>query len=277
LSVVNVEGYIEEWKKESLASRLKVPRFDQDLAFGSSRGQRLDVFYGCQNTANSSFTRATAPTLVFIHGGYWRALDKSDFSFVAGAYTQFGVNVVVTNYDLCPFVTLREICLQQAKALGWIYRNSERLGLNKDKIVVSGHSAGGHLSAMMLAAQWTVLGPDLPKNLVKAAISLSGLFDLRPLAKAPFLRKDISLKMSEAISLSPAFMPPATDAPLFTAVGELESDGFQHQTSVIEAAWPNNFRSRIPAIGANHFSICDRFATPGDPLFEQSLSVLKAI
>jgi arylformamidase len=273
LSVDSVEKYFEVWRRESLASKLKIPRFDLDLAFGSSPGQRLDVFYTSKNRTGSCL----APTLVFIHGGYWRALDKSDFSFVARAFTENGVNVVLTNYDLCPTVDLREICLQQANALAWLYRNSQTLGLNKHKIVVSGHSAGGHLSALMLAADWKVYGNDLPSNLVKAAITLSGLFDLRPIALAPFLAADLRLNQTEAIALSPAFMPPATFAPLLTAVGEHESDSFHHQTTAIEMAWPRNFRKRMSALDANHFSICGRFATIGDPLFETSLRLLTSI
>jgi arylformamidase len=276
LSVVDVVRYFEAWKRESLLSKLQIPRFDLDLAFGSSPGQRLDVFYGYQSTKTQPPT-SDFPTLVFIHGGYWRALDKQDFSFIARAYASAGVNVVVTNYDLCPTVTLRQICLQQAQALAWVYRQSDDLGLNKNRIVVSGHSAGGHLSALLLAAKWERLGKDLPTNLIKAAISLSGLFDLRPIAKAPFLAKDVRLSTSEAIALSPAFMRSATNAPLLTAVGEFESVAFHEQTELIEKAWPNNFRQRLPALGANHFTICDRFATPAEPLFEQSLALIQSI
>jgi arylformamidase len=268
LSVVAVDKYFDVWKQGSLASKLEIPKFDTDLAFGSTRGQRLDVFYGYEKDA---------PTLIFIHGGYWRALDKADFSFIAGAFVAKGVNVVITNYDLCPKVSLREICRQQAAAVAWVYRNSPMLGLNKEKIVVSGHSAGGHLSALMLTANWKLLGHDLPTNLVKAAISLSGLFDLRPISKAPFLSADLRLSEAEAIKLSPVFMRPATNAPLITAVGALETEAFQHQTSLIEQAWPDNFKGRIPAAGANHFSICDRFATHGDELFESSLNILNTI
>jgi arylformamidase len=273
LSDDSVEKYFEVWRRDSLASKLKIPRFDLDLAFGSSPGQRLDVFYTSRNPVESRLS----PTLIFIHGGYWRALDKSDFSFVARAFTENGINVVLTNYDLCPAVDLREICLQQANALAWLYRNSQTLGLNKHKIIVSGHSAGGHLSALMLAADWKVYGNDLPSNLVKAAITLSGLFDLRPIALAPFLAADLRLNQTDAIALSPAFMPPATRAPLLTAVGEHESKSFHDQTTAIEMAWRRNFQRRMPALGANHFSICGRFATIGDPLFETSLRLLKSI
>jgi arylformamidase len=276
LSVANVEKYFVSWQKESLAAKKAIQKFKLDLAFGSSLGQRLDVFYGDTKSLPIE-TTSSLPTLVFIHGGYWRALDKADFSFIAQAYTAGGVNVVITNYDLCPTVTLREVCLQQAHALAWIYRNSAALRLNNDKLVVSGHSAGGHLSALLLTAMWPVMGQDLPVDLVKGAILLSGLFDLRPVSKAPFLAKDLLLKESEAIMLSPAFMAPATDAPFLTAVGELESDAFHAQTSLIETRWKRNFRGRVPALSANHFSICDRFATVGDPLFEKSLELIKSI
>jgi arylformamidase len=273
LSVDSVEKYFEVWRRDSLASKLEIPKFDLDLAFGSSQGQRLDVFYTSSNRSAS----VKAPTLIFIHGGYWRALDKSDFSFVARAYTQKGINVVVTNYDLCPAVDLREICKQQANAIAWVYKNGSRLGLNRNKIVVSGHSAGGHLSALMLAANWKTLGHDLPDDLIKAAISLSGLFDLRPIAKAPFLANDLNLSEAEAIALSPVFMPSLTTTPLLTAVGEHESEAFHRQTMAIEKAWPQNFRQRMPAIGANHFSICNHFATLGNNLFETSLRFIQSI
>jgi carboxylesterase type B len=113
--------------------------------------------------------------LVFLHGGYWRALDKSDHSFVAPSLTQQGITVVVPNYALCPAVTIPEIVMQMVKALAWVWRHIDSWGGDASRIHVAGHSAGGHLAAMMLACDWRAYAPDLPPDLVKSVLSVSGL------------------------------------------------------------------------------------------------------
>ena len=127
-----------------------------DEVYGSEPGETLDVF-----PARSD----GAPVLVFVHGGWWRALDKSDHSVVAPAFVQAGAMVVVPNYALCPAVSIEQIALQTTRALAWAWRNAPRYGGSRSRIVVAGHSAGGHLAAMLLACRWKMVADDLPPRL----------------------------------------------------------------------------------------------------------------
>src|SRR5436853_2805161 len=116
--------------------------------------------------------------LMFIHGGYWRALDKKDFSFVAPAFARAGVTVGIPNYSLCPAVQVRDIVMQMVQASAWLYRNGANFGAPAHNLYVCGHSAGGHLTAMMLACVWPAYAADLPRKVVKAGLCISGLYDL---------------------------------------------------------------------------------------------------
>ena len=169
-----------------------------DLAYGSDASERLDVF---------TPKAPGAPVLVYIHGGYWRALDKRDQSFVAPPFVAAGAMVVLPNYALCPAVTIEHIVLQIVASLAWVWRHAAEHGGDRSRIVVAGHSAGGHLAAMMLACDWRAVAPDLPADLVKGALAVSGVFELEPLRHAPFLAPDIGLDAARAKKLSPAAMP----------------------------------------------------------------------
>ncbi len=236
-----------------------------DLAYGEASGERLDFFPA---------PRSDAPLLVFIHGGWWRSLDKSDFSFIAPAYTRAGFNVALTNYTLAPQASIADIVLQQLHALAWLYRNAEKYDFDPRRIVVAGHSAGAHLAAMMMAAVWPAFGADLPRDLVKGAILMSGVFELEPIRHADFVNVDLRLSERDVDVLSPARMPPAHDAPFFTAVGGQESDEFKRQTTLIEQSWQTAHRTRVALPDANHLTICDAFASPGHPLHDACLALL---
>ncbi|WP_019141506.1 alpha/beta hydrolase [Noviherbaspirillum massiliense] len=246
------------WMKESARVR-RMHAAILDVAFGEASGERLDFF-----PAN----RGGGPLLVFIHGGWWRSLDKSDFSFIAPAYTQVGFNVAVTNYTLAPAASVAEITRQQLRAIAWLYRNADQYDFDPNRIVVCGHSAGAHLTAMMLAAIWPEWGKDLPPDLVKGAILLSGVYDLEPVQRSDFLNADLKLGPEEVGLLSPARLPHAGKTPFITAVGGLESDEFKRQNMLIGEAWKANHAGDIPLPEANHLTICDAFATPGHPLHQ---------
>lgn len=252
------------WQKESALVR-RTQAGLLDLPFGEAEKERLD-FYPAY--------RSGAPLLVFIHGGWWRSLDKSDFTFIVPGYRRAGFNVALTNYTLAPEATIEEITRQQLRALAWLYRNAERLEFDRERIVVAGHSAGGHLAAMMLAALWPVFGRDLPLDLVKGGVLMSGLFDLAPVCHADFVNVDLKLDADSAHRLSPAHMPQAHAAPFITSVGDLESDEFKRQTSLIGSQWAAGFKEQVVLDGFNHLTICDAFGDPAHPLFEASCRLL---
>ena len=252
------------WNRDSAHVRRTTPGLF-DLAYGETAGERLDLFPA---------SRAGGPLLVFIHGGWWRSLDKSDFSFVAPPYTRSGINVAVTNYTLAPKASLEEIVMQQVRALAWLYRAAERYDIDRDRIVVAGHSAGGHMTAMLLAAIWPALADDLPRDLVKAGVMLSGLYDLEPVRHADFVNVDLKLTAASVGPLSPARMPQSHRAPFLTAVGGLESDEFKNQNALIGTRWKASHRGNIDLPDLNHLTICDAFATAGHPLFEATRDLI---
>ena len=258
---------IGRWQAESAKVRQSEAGL-LDLAFGSAPMEQLDFFPAEQ---------AGAPLLVFIHGGYWRSLDKSDFTFIVPAYRRAGFNVALTNYTLSPHASVEEITRQQLRALAWLYRRSARLDFDRNRIAIAGHSAGGHLAAMMMAAHWSVFGSDLPSDLIKAGVLMSGLYDLEPVRHAEFINTDLKLDKSSALRLSPAWMPQPNAAPFITAVGDLESDEFKRQTALIASQWRHGFRREIPLQQENHFTICDCFGDESHPLFKASCELISSL
>jgi arylformamidase len=255
------------WVKQSaLVRRTNAGLYD--LMYGDSTGERLDIFP----------TRAAGgPLLVFIHGGWWRSLDKFDFSMIAPGFTNAGVNVALTNYTLAPGASVEEIVQQQLRAVAWLYRNVEKYDIDPQRIVIAGHSAGAHLAAMMMAAQWPAYANDLPANLIKAGVLASGLYDLTPVPHAEFVNVDLKLTPERALSLSPGFLPQSHPIPFITAVGGLESDEFKRQTGLIAHAWQARHRADIALPQANHLTICDALADQDSPLFKAMLELISSI
>jgi arylformamidase len=250
--VVNSAVLLERWTR---ASQLVREHSDcaLDLAYGDAAAERLDVFPA---------VAPAAPVLVFIHGGYWRALDKSDLSFLASAFTDEGAMVVIPNYSLCPDVGMERIPLQLTQALAWVWRHAAEHGGDPNRIVLAGHSAGGHLASMLSCCDWKKVGADLPRHLVKGAISISGLHDLAPIRKTPFLQTDLQLDADSVRRLSPVNFP-APEAPLYALVGADESEELRRQNRLIRQAWG---RRAVPICeeisGCNHFDILHNLADP---------------
>jgi arylformamidase len=252
------------WAEQAAATR-RLRACLLDLQYGDSAGERLDLF-----PARSD----GAPLLVFIHGGYWRSLDKSDFSWLAPPFVNHGVSVALLNYGLAPATPMEEIVRQMLRAHAWLYRNADRYGFDPNRIFVSGHSAGGHLTAMMLAALWPTFAPDLPADLVKGGLPISGLFDLEPLIYAPFVNADLLLNSERAHKLSPARMVAASAAPVITAVGAHESNEFKRQSELLARAWRKSVVRHLAVAGANHLTVCDELADPASPLFDAALDLI---
>ncbi len=264
--------YFARWAESSRLARQNFD-CDIDLPYGESAGEKLDVFPAARSQSSK---RGGAPVLVFIHGGYWRSLDKADHSFLAPSLSAAGACVVLPNYDLCPAVTIPEITLQMVKALAWTYRHVAEFGGNPNRITVVGHSAGGHLAAMLLACQWMHWAADLPADLVKNALSISGLFELESIMHTPFVKDDLRLTPAQVLQVSPAWFPPPRRGQLYSVAGADESDEFLRHNKLIQTAWGKKLVPVSEALhGLNHFSIVDALAEPKHRLHALALQLLK--
>nr|WP_028601137.1 alpha/beta hydrolase [Ottowia thiooxydans] len=249
--------YFARWAAESALVRQHLP-CERDVAYGDDPREKLDAFHT---------PRKGAPLVVFIHGGYWKALDKSHHSFLAAALHEAGAGVVVPNYAFCPRMTIPQITLQVARAVAWTWRNASRLGGDARRITVIGHSAGGHMAAMMMACAWNVFDKDLPPALVKGAMGVSGLYDLEPLMHTPSLQEVLRITPEQVHAASPARLPRPAKGRFYSVVGGLESGEYLRLNRLIQQAWS---RERVPVAatlaGLNHFSILDALAKPGHRL-----------
>jgi arylformamidase len=255
----------QRWAQASAAAR-EGSTWLADQRYGPTAGQVLDVFPA----------RAPgSPVLVFIHGGYWRSLDKADHSFVAPVFLQAGAAVVVPNYDLCPAVGIADIALQMAQALVWVHDHAADWGGDARRIVVVGHSAGAHLAAMLLACRWKLLRNDLPAHLLTRAMGISGLYDLEPLRHAPFLQADLRLDAAEARRLSPAYYARPRQGRLVAVVGADESPEFLRHNQLIRDCWgPSSVPVCEAVPGRHHLDVLHDLVDPQARLHGLALEML---
>ena len=234
------------WTKDAAEYRAKRP--PRVLRYGPGERHRIDLFPG-----------GDGPIVVFIHGGYWQALDGSSFSHCARGLNAHGIAVAVPTYDLCPAVTVADIITQMRMAS----RELARLG---HPLVVSGHSAGGHLAACMLATDWPAFDPSLPENLISAAYAISGLFDLPPLVRTS-INKALQLDDASAKAASPLFSAPPARGSLDAVVGGNESAEYFRQSRTIVEAWGRGIATRFGTVAdANHFTAIAPLADPDSPM-----------
>ncbi len=257
--------YFARWQEGSARAR-RTMTCHLDLRYGDMPGETIDLFPA---------RKGDGSCMMFIHGGYWRSLDKSDFSFLAPAWVDAGVSLAVVNYDLCPSVSIEEIVCQMLRASRWLWLHAEDYGMDQDRLYVSGHSAGGHLTAMMMAAVFPVFDARLPKDLWKGGLAISGVYDMRPLVHVDFLQADLRLDDETALRVSPAFIPPATRAPVMTAVGRDESSEFRRQNALLGERWKTPFAGDIAMPGRNHFSVVDGLAEQSSALFSGARRLMK--
>jgi arylformamidase len=236
------------WTKDAAAWReLHAPRV---IRYGAGARHTIDVFSGDDD----------GPIVVFIHGGYWQAFDGSSFSHLAAGLNAHGVSVAIPSYDLCPNVSVDRIIGEMREAT----RELARLGRS---LVISGHSAGGHLAACMLATDWPAYDASLPKNLVTAAYAISGLFDLGPLVPTS-INNALRLDPVTAKAASPLFWKAPTRGSLDAVVGEHESAEYFRQSRTIVERWgAAGVATRFGSVsGANHFTAIAPLADPDSPM-----------
>ena len=227
------------------------------VAYGPTPSETLDIFPA---------EKLCSPIHIFFHGGYWHSLTSRDFAFVAEGLVRNGITAVLVNYALCPSVNIDEIVRQSRAAAAWTYRNAEGFGGNPERISVSGHSAGGHLTGMLMSTDWEK-NYGLPPNLIKGFMPVSGLFDLKPF---PFswLQPKLLLTSEQVLRNSPVFLKPVYTPHVMVAVGADESDEFQRQSKnytifLQKHGVPAEYLS-MP--GKNHFNIIHDFLGDGGPL-----------
>jgi arylformamidase len=278
LRVPGFGAYLAQWAAWSAEARQR-PGVLTDVAYGDGTAETLDLFLP-EHGPRRRRGAGGAPVLVFIHGGYWRALDKADHSFVAPAFTTRGALVVVPNYALCPAVTVADITLQMVRALAWVWRHIADYGGDPWRVTVAGHSAGGHLAAMLMCTEWPRYAADLPPAWIRHALAISGLFELEPLRRAPFLRDALRLTPAWARRLSPALLPaPAPRAggagTVACVVGGAESEEFQRQNGLLRERWGPAVVPVCEALpGLHHFSILDALARPRHRLHRLACKLL---
>jgi arylformamidase len=236
------------WARDAAAYRARhAPR---SIPYGPGARNVIDFFAGDRQ----------GPIVVFIHGGYWQALDGSSSSHLAAGLNAHGISVAIPSYDLCPGVTVDRIIEEMRMA------SRELAGLSQS-LVVSGHSAGGHLAACMLATDWPAFDPSLPKDLVIAAYTISGLFDLGPLVETS-INKALHLDHAAARAASPLFWNAPWRGSLDAVVGENESAEYFRQSRTIVEHWgAAGVRTRFGVVpGANHFTAIAPLADPNSPM-----------
>lgn len=259
---------IPSWSADSVTARA-TSDCSLDIRYGDGEKQKLDVFR-CGD--------ASAPTLVYFHGGYWQRGDKSIYSFIAPPFVAAGFNVVVVGYDLCPTVTITRISEEAREAMAYIWRNAGDLRVNRDKIIVMGHSAGGHITQMMMATVWPNVGADLPADLVKAGIPVSPLSYLEPVRLTEALNAGIRMTSGEAEAESPMTQhPPVTNAPQLVVVGGAETDEFHRQARMYVDKYGSNDRPMglyfVPDV--DHFDELNVLVDPTSPFFKHTCDMLQ--
>ena len=256
--------------------RLAVPDHEtwlaEDFALGTTIRERLthrrNERYGPGPLQVVDLFPAEAPNspiFVFIHGGYWRALSKDHFSYIAEPLLDAGAAVAMVDYDLCPAVSLATVVAQIAQSIAWIRGQARTINGDPDRLIVSGNSAGAHLAAMMLSHDWNEAGP---RSFIQGAVLVTGIYDLAPISHIQ-VREDVALGAPDIEALSPLRLAPLVKAPVVVAVGGAEPELWIDQSAryhrkLTDAGLESEYMV-LP--GHHHFSISRCLAEPEGMLF----------
>jgi arylformamidase len=255
------------WARDAAAYREKAlaeKRAELGLRYGSGARQIIDVVFARPGTP--------APLALFVHGGWWRSLERESFSHMAAGLNAHGVNVAVAGYDLCPQVTIAQITDEIREACLFLWNRFEQ------RLLVYGHSAGGHLTGAMLATNWTALDAKAPEDLVPAGFSISGVFDLQPLVGIS-VNQDLRLDAAEARRVSPAFGPAPSGLVLDAHVGALESSEFLRQSRLIAEVWGKAGVATVyqEVAGTNHFTVLAPLTDPRSAMVQRLLALANGV
>ena len=260
---------IPEWIERSVKVRCNFSGM-LDIQYGTGQKQKLDLF---------GVDKKDAPTLVYFHGGYWQRGDKSIYSFFAPLFNSREINFIAVGYDLCPTVTITEISAQAREALKFIWKNFDLLGINRNLLTVMGHSAGGHITQMMMGTNWPAYSNDLPTDLIKAGVPISPLSLLEPVRLTEALNAGIRMDAKEAESESPMINhPPCTDAPQLVVVGGDETEEFHRQANMYVDAFTTQKRliEMYMVPGVDHFDELNILADMDSELFAKIIKLIRS-
>lgn len=261
-SVPETPEILARWRTEGIAYR--AARRSAELSYGDSPRETIDIFLPDQGQ--------NWPLHLFIHGGYWQALDKRDNGQMGELLRQDGIAVAMVNYDLCPDVSLTKVVEQVLASVVHLHGAASDLGCDPARFTVSGHSAGGHLAGLVAANDWTEKG--LPADLIKGAVMISGLFELEPIRHTA-VNRALKLTDAEVEGLSPIDWPPRCVGPMVGIAGGKESNEFRRQTKNLAAAWSAAGAQveHLEMAGRDHFTVVDAMAEPGTPVSEAVLRI----
>ena len=247
-----LQGYAQsgEHARRTLPYMAKVP-------YGPTLDEYVDIFPA---------SKPGAPVLLFIHGGYWRAFSAQDFSQVALGPHGLGMTVVIVNYSLCPRVSIDEITRQVRASVAWTMRNAERYNGDTRRLIISGHSAGAHLTAMCLQTRWAD-DYGLDAQAIRAALMISGIYDIAPL-RYSYLQPLIQLDEGIARRNSPMYGVQPSDARILLTWGGNESTEFARQSTEYAAQWQRmgNTAELCEQANGNHFTVLHGLEDPDSPL-----------
>lgn len=235
-----------------------------DVVYDEASGQTLDIY----GTAE-----APRPVFIFIHGGYWRALSKQDSAFMAGMLARHGIATAVVDYRLAPEVGLDEIVREVREAVRFLWHNADQYGIARERIYIGGSSAGGHLTGAVLAGGWH---NELPHDIIKGAMPISGLFHLGPIAKS-FAQDWLALESAQVEPLSPAANIPDVGCPIVVVYADGEPAGFRRQSVEYDRLWRQaGFTSTLIEIaGRNHFDVLLELTADDTKLSQALLGLIK--
>jgi arylformamidase len=250
--VADAERHFDVWARRAERARAALKDSSLDVVYGTHPRERLDVFHA----------ESARGTLVFLHGGYWRAFGKETQSWIAEAFVRMGISVVIPNYPLAPQARIAEIVTSLSGVFGPL---QQALGCGElRRVVVAGHSAGAHLAACLLARSET----GATRGMLDAIVCISGIFDLVPLLHTRML-VNMGWTAEELHAVSPLFMPPPARGAVVLAVGAEESREFCTQTARMADAWASSVKGVLSVEGRNHFTVVDELHDPGSELFRQ--------
>jgi arylformamidase len=255
----SIVGDNSAYKQRKIAESARVrAKFDSllNVAYGPSRHEQLDVF---------KCGRAGAPALVFLHGGAWKGGHKDEVSFIAEPYVDAGANVIIVNFALVPEVRLEEQVRQARAAIAWTYRNATSFGGDPERVFVTGHSSGGHLTGMTMVTDWAS-DFGLPADVLKGGAPFSGMFDLEPV-QLSWRNTYLKMNKDEALRLSSIRQIPSRAMPLVIGYGRGELDEFRRQSKEFAAAWRGRGYpcTEMELPGLNHFEVQQQMGRAGTP------------